>query len=107
MRKYYLVFETQSAQKTIYLMLEATTLGRHTNNSIVLSDKTASHRNARVPFWQGSWMVEDSESANGIIFNGERIEKASLQPGDSFKIGETTFSASRASAQNPGVKLSR
>jgi hypothetical protein len=43
-------------------------------------------------YWQGSWLVEDLGSANGIIFNDERVEKASLQPGDSFKIGETTFS---------------
>ncbi len=37
-------------------------------------------------------MVEDLGSANGIIFNSKRVDKASLQPGDSFKIGETTFS---------------
>jgi CRP-like cAMP-binding protein len=37
-------------------------------------------------------MVEDLGSANGIIFNGERVEEVSINPGDSFKIGETTFS---------------
>jgi hypothetical protein len=42
-------------------------------------------------YWQGSWIVEDLGSANGIIIDGERLEKASLQPGNSFKIGDTTF----------------
>jgi pSer/pThr/pTyr-binding forkhead associated (FHA) protein len=37
-------------------------------------------------------MAEDLGSANGIIINGERVGKTSLKPGDSFKIGETTFS---------------
>jgi pSer/pThr/pTyr-binding forkhead associated (FHA) protein len=91
MKRYYLVFETQSVQKTIFPLLEASTIGRDTSNSIVLSDATASRIHARVRFWQGSWVVEDLGSANGIIINGERVEKTSLKPGDSFKIGETAF----------------
>ena len=96
MKRYYLIFEVGSAestaQKTIYPLLEATTVGRDSNNAIRLSDTTASRNHARVRFWQGSWIVEDLKSANGIIFNDERVENASLNPGDSFKIGETTFS---------------
>jgi FHA domain len=46
---------------------------------------------ARVRFWQGSWMVEDVGSTNGIIINGERVGKASLKPGSSFRIGQTIF----------------
>lgn len=91
MKRYYLVFETESVHKTIYPLLEATTIGRDTSNSIVLSDATASRKHARVRFWQGSWAVEDLGSANGIIINGERVEKTSIKPGDSFKIGETIF----------------
>ena len=92
MKRYYLIYETESHQKTIYLLLEATTIGRDTSNSIVLCDATASRKHARVRFWQGSWMVEDLGSANGIIVNGERVQKTSIKPRNSFKIGETTFS---------------
>jgi len=92
MKRYYLLFEIGSAQKTIYPLLEATTIGRDTSNSIQLANSTASRNHARIRYWQGSWIVEDSRSVNGIIINGERVEKATLQPGDSFKIGETTFS---------------
>jgi hypothetical protein len=42
-------------------------------------------------FWQGSWVVEDLRSANGILYKGERVEEARLRAGDSFKIGQTTF----------------
>jgi pSer/pThr/pTyr-binding forkhead associated (FHA) protein len=91
MKRYYLVFEIASVKKIIYPLLEATTIGRDTSNSLVLSEATASRKHARVRFWQGSWMVEDLGSANGIIINGERMEKTYIKPGDSFKIGETTF----------------
>lgn len=92
MKRYYLVFETGSEQKTIYPLLEATTIGRDTSNSIKLADSTASRNHARIRYWQGSWIVEDLGSINGIIISGERVEKATIQSGDSFKIGETTFS---------------
>ena len=92
MKRYYLVFEFKSDQKTIYPLLEATMIGRDTSNSIVLSDATASRKHARVRFWQGSWMVEDLGSANEIIINGERVEKTSIKRGDSFNIGEAKFS---------------
>jgi len=36
-------------------------------------------------------MVEDVRSTNGIIINGERVGKASLEPGSSFRIGQTIF----------------
>jgi CRP-like cAMP-binding protein len=91
MRRYYLVFETGSLQKTIYPLLEATTIGRDTNNAIRLTDATVSRNHARVRYWQGSWMVEDAGSTNGIIINGERVGKASLKPGSSFRIGQTIF----------------
>jgi pSer/pThr/pTyr-binding forkhead associated (FHA) protein len=91
MRRYYLVFETGSLQKTVYPLLEATTIGRDMSNSILLSDASISRNHARVRFWQGSWMVEDVGSTNGIIINSERAGKASLKPGDSFRIGQTTF----------------
>jgi pSer/pThr/pTyr-binding forkhead associated (FHA) protein len=91
MTRYYLVFETGALQKTIYPLLEATTIGRHTSNSIQLPDATASRNHARVRFWQGFWMVEEVRSTNGVIINNERVGKASLKPGDSFRIGQTIF----------------
>ena len=92
MKRFYLVFETGVHGKTIYPLLEATTIGRDMNNSIPLLDVASSRNHARVLFWQGSWVVEDLGSANGIIHNGERVERATLKAGDSFQIGKTSFS---------------
>lgn len=92
MKRYYLVFDTGALEKTIYPLLEATTIGRGSGNLIPLSDPTASRNHAKIYSHEGSWVVEDLGSTNGIIFNGERVEKISLNPGDSFQVGKTSFS---------------
>ena len=91
MRRYYLVFETGSLQKTICPLLEATTIARDTNNAIRLTDATASRNHARLRFWHGSRVVEDVGSTNGIIVNRHRVGEASLKPGSSFRIDQTKF----------------
>ena len=91
MKRFYLVFDTGSIEKTIYPLLETTTIGRGSTNLIPLSDPTASRNHAKVHYDEGSWVVEDLGSTNGIIFNGERVEKISLKPGDIFQIGKTSF----------------
>ncbi len=92
MKRYYLVFETGALEKTIYPLLETTTIGRDSSNLIPLADPTASRNHATVHYHEGSWVVEDLGSTNGIIFNGERVEKISLSSGDVFQIGKTSFS---------------
>ena len=92
MKRYYLVFETGALEKTIYPLLETTTIGRDSSNLIPLADPTASRNHAKVHYDEGSWVVEDLGSTNGIIFNGERVEKIFLSSGDSFQIGKTSFS---------------
>jgi len=92
MKRYYLVFETGALEKTIYPLLETTTIGRDSSNLIPLADPTASRNHAKVHYDEGSWVVEDLGSTNGIIFNGERVEKITLSSGDSFQIGKTSFS---------------
>ena len=92
MKRCYLVFETGALEKTIYPLLETTTIGRDSSNLIPLADPTASRNHAKVHYDEGSWVVEDLGSTNGIIFNGERVEKISLSSGDSFQIGKTSFS---------------
>ncbi len=91
MKRVYLVFQTGSYQQTIYPLLEPTTIGRGFSNLIPLSDPTASRNHAKVHYQEGSWVVEDLGSTNGIIFSGKRVDKISLSPGDTFQIGKTSF----------------
>ena len=91
MKQCYLAFEIGSMQKTIYPLLGQTTIGRAGDNTITLPDPTASRNHAKVLFADGTWIVEDLGSANGIIVGGQRQDKVILKSGDVFKIGGVTF----------------
>jgi hypothetical protein len=90
-KRVYLVFQTGSNQQTVYPLLETTTIGRDSGNLIQLPDPTASRYHAKVHYQEGSWVVEDLGSTNGIVFGGKREERVTLNPGDTFQIGKTSF----------------
>jgi pSer/pThr/pTyr-binding forkhead associated (FHA) protein len=58
---------------------------------IILEDPEVSKVHARIKKTLINCMVEDLDSANGIIYNGERVNKAEISNGDEFIIGDTTF----------------
>ena len=91
MKDCFLFLNKGPGPSTVYPLLDEVTIGRSTDNSICLPDKAVSRNHARVSYQEGAWTVEDLGSANGIIFNGERVEKVVLSSGDIFKIGNFTF----------------
>lgn len=58
---------------------------------IVLSDPEVSSTHAKVIRNNVSCTLEDMQSGNGTLLNGERINKAPLSNDDEFVIGSTTF----------------
>jgi len=92
MKKYYLTFQIGSMKKSVYPLLGPTTIGRGADNTITVPDPTVSRYHAKLSFQDGTWIVEDLGSANGITLEGKRVEKSVLKPGDTFKLGEIAFS---------------
>ena len=76
-------------QKSIYPLEGSVSIGRNPENDITLVDYNVSRTHARVSFQKGSWIIEDLDSANGIIFAGELVVSKTLTLGDSFQIGES------------------
>ena len=73
---------------------EVTTLGRSSDNIIVLSsDKEISRRHAQISYQEdGTFVIEDRGSLNGVIINEIRIEAPyTLQTGDNVLIGISTM----------------
>jgi pSer/pThr/pTyr-binding forkhead associated (FHA) protein len=58
---------------------------------IVLNDPEVSSVHATIRKTNIDVLLEDKNSSNGTLLNGERINKAHLSPGDEFIIGSTTF----------------
>ena len=66
-----------------------TRAGRHPESDIFLDDITVSRRHAEItPRGDGTYVVRDVGSLNGTYVNRERIDEATLSPGDEVQIGK-------------------
>ena len=67
---------------------EETTIGRATDNRIILNDDRCSRLHAAVT-WQGDgWYLRDLASRNGTVLNGRRVtDEVKLADGDQIQIG--------------------
>ncbi len=82
-----------AAEVRVPLERSETVIGRDGVCDIVLSEKTASARHARIRRTTGGFYeLEDLGSSNGVFVDGDRVEKMTLLDGDSFQIGDTKFS---------------
>ncbi|MGF1612410.1 MAG: FHA domain-containing protein [Gammaproteobacteria bacterium] len=66
-------------------------IGRGAQNSICLVYKKISRRHARVYPSDGSWEIEDLQSANGVFVNEERVTRSRLGHGDIVRLGPVPF----------------
>lgn len=78
-------------------------IGRTDENDVVLYENGVSRRHARirrgdVGAMAGRWMLEDLQSANGTLLNGEKIASEPLEDGDEIRIASTVFRFENADA---------
>ncbi len=65
------------------------TIGRRSDHDVVLADLSVSRNHALIVRKQGRILIEDLDSANGVIVNSRRIYEATeIFPGDEVMIGE-------------------
>lgn len=70
-----------------------TVIGRDSSCDIVLPEPSASARHARIVRTDGGYFeLQDLGSTNGVIVDGERVERMTLLDGDTFTVGDTRFS---------------
>jgi len=91
MKNYFLVLEEGSLQKAFFRLKGSTTIGRSPESTISIPDPSVSRTHALLSLREGLWTLKDLGSANGIIFDGNRVDEVVLSFGDTFKIGNITF----------------
>jgi CRP-like cAMP-binding protein len=91
MKAYYLAVEEKSIRKSIYPITGTVTIGRGRDNTVVLSDPTVSRSHAKVEYSDGTWLLEDTASANGIFVDDNRVESAVLESGKTYHIGKVAL----------------
>ena len=67
-------------------------IGRRLGNDIVVHDTNVSRQHARIVHEDGGHTIEDTNSANGTLLNGERVnEVRPLEHGDVIQVGDARF----------------
>ncbi|MEO5955655.1 MAG: FHA domain-containing protein [Nitrospiraceae bacterium] len=73
--------------KEFVLDHQAITIGRNSNNDLVIDHPAVSGRHARISAQDGNWVFEDLKSTNGTFFNNGMIYERVLNHGDQVIIG--------------------
>ncbi|HEY7225518.1 MAG TPA: ATP-binding cassette domain-containing protein [Micromonosporaceae bacterium] len=66
-------------------------IGRDEDNDIVLRDLWVSAKHAEIRRRSSGFVLVDLNSSNGLHYNGRRVPRATLSPGDVFTIGRHEF----------------
>jgi hypothetical protein len=67
------------------------TIGRASDNGLVLDDRRVSRHHARLQARRGMLVLTDLDSANGSRVNGVAVAEVALGAGDRIEIGTTVF----------------
>ena len=62
-------------------------IGRSRDCDITVDDPNVSRRHAELRNEDGSWVITDLGSTNGVKVNGRQVEQARLEPGDELVFG--------------------
>lgn len=79
-----------------FILGENTSIGRGSNNDIVVDDQFVSHEHACISFYKNGHWLSDLNSTNHTYINGTAItDEVLLNGGDVIKIGAVTFKYER------------
>lgn len=85
----YLVFNKKKIE-----LVALITIGRDTNNDVIVDSKLASRNHAIIQKIRDAYFIQDLDSTNGTFVNGKRIPNkkyVKLGPGDEITIGNSTL----------------
>lgn len=68
-----------------------TVVGRGTEADLRVDDPGVSRRHARIVQRDDELLIEDLGSTNGVVVDGERVDRAVLRDGAEVRLGSTTF----------------
>ena len=93
-----LIIAGPSGTEEILLDPQGITLGRSLNCDVVLEHESVSRHHTRIyqdPF--GRWIVEDLDSRNGVLVDGQRIQAHAILPDQKINIANFVMSLSEES----------
>ena len=70
------------------LMDEEVRIGRELDNTLRIPDPSVSRHHAVLRRTPQGYMIQDKQSANGIVIKGKKVTEAALADGDEFLLGQ-------------------
>ena len=70
-------------------LADGQTIGRASDNAIVVRDARASRYHARIVADGTGWTVEDTGSSNGTFVDGAQVRRSRLDRGQTLTVGDT------------------
>ena len=112
--KPYAYLVVQDEKGTRYPITNTTwRVGRTRDNELALQDKSVSRRHAEIHrYSNGTFVIFDVDSLNGVYVNDEKIKKKKLEEGDIVEIGDiimrfTLYSSDYASDEDTAIQNTR
>lgn len=67
----------------------ALTVGRLSSNDVQVPSQRVSRLHAKIHEENGTWVIEDAESLNGLSYRGQRLDRLVLNNGDRIYLAPT------------------
>ncbi len=64
----------------------ALTVGRLSSNDVQIPSQRVSRLHAKIHEENGTWVIEDAESLNGLVYRGQRVDRLVLSNGDRIHV---------------------
>jgi sulfur carrier protein ThiS len=65
------------------------TVGRLSGNDVQVPSQRVSRLHAKIRWENGTWVIEDAESLNGLVIHGQLVERHMLSNGDRIHVAPT------------------
>jgi hypothetical protein len=78
-------------RSTLKIPSDTFTIGRSSENDLVISNPEVSRHHASLRRAQGAWFIQDQNSRGGTYVNDQLVSATRLNSGDQITIGDTTF----------------
>jgi hypothetical protein len=86
-----LLVKSEGESREVELADAVVTLGRSAENLVVLADRKASRKHAKIEKTDSGYVLTDLESGNGTRVNGKDVKTYVLAKGDEIQIGLTSL----------------
>ena len=86
-----LFYEVDGRPQVYTLLKEEISIGRSSENDVVLNDFSVSRKHAILVRKDETWYVRDNKSTNGVRLNGKTVSDMAVKDGDEISVGTFTL----------------